>query len=102
MPSSCTSLEGHVIQANTTVSSGLHCTAMGKEVSLPSGTSSPQHSTTLNAPNSLKISAASEACLMYASRLAVGTAATKPSTYFMCISVSCERQTLSSTAIVCA
>lgn len=39
--------EGLVIQEKITVSSGWHFTAMGKEVSFPSGTSSPQHSTIL-------------------------------------------------------
>src|SRR6185312_8088265 len=46
MPASRASREGHTIQENTTVSSSLRWTAIGIEVSLPSGTSSPQHSMT--------------------------------------------------------
>ena len=45
MPASRASFEGHSIQEKTTVSSSLRFTAIGKEVTLPSGTSSPQHST---------------------------------------------------------
>src|SRR5262245_54799874 len=40
----------------------LRFTAMGKDVTLPSGTSSPQHSTSFNAPCSLKTTAAASAC----------------------------------------
>ena len=80
MPSSRTSREGQVIHEKTTVSSSLRLTAIGNDVTLPSGTSSPQHSATLSAPCSLKTTAAAAACLRKASRLAVGTAATNPST----------------------
>jgi len=72
--------DGQMIQENTTVSSSLRFTAIGNDVSLPSGISSPQHSTSFKAPCSLKTTAAASACLLYASRLAVGTAATNPST----------------------
>src|SRR5215471_9257255 len=44
MPSSRTLREGQRIQEKTTVSSSLRLTAMGNDVTLPSGTSSPQHS----------------------------------------------------------
>src|SRR5262249_22167679 len=53
MPSSRTLREGHVIQEKTTVSLSLRLTAMGNDVTLPSDTSSPQHSTSFNAPCSL-------------------------------------------------
>src|SRR5690606_11890419 len=56
---------------------------MRKSVNLPSGTSSAQHSTTRNAPNSLKRGAAFAAISRYASLFSAGTATTKPSTYFM-------------------
>src|SRR5882724_8647803 len=88
MPSSRTWREGQVTHENTTVSSSLRLTAIGNDVTLPSGTSSPQHSTTRNAPCSLNTTAAASACLRYASRLAVGTAATNPSTYVIEISFS--------------
>ncbi|MNP79658.1 hypothetical protein D3C76_1775530 [compost metagenome] len=52
-----------MIHEKTTVSSSFSFTDIGKEVTLPSGTSSPQHSTTLNAPHSLKIPAAISATL---------------------------------------
>jgi DNA invertase Pin-like site-specific DNA recombinase len=42
-----------MIQEKTTVSSSLRLTAIGNDVTLPSGTSSPQHSTSFNAPCSL-------------------------------------------------
>jgi len=42
--------EGQVIHAKTTASSGSRFTAIEKEVNLPSGTSSPQHSTTIGPP----------------------------------------------------
>jgi hypothetical protein len=58
MPSSRVRREGQRIQENTTVSSSLHFTAMGKEVTSPAGTSSPQHSTTFRAPCSLNTMAA--------------------------------------------
>src|SRR5215467_11404474 len=77
------SLDGQTIHENTTVSSSLRFTAIGNDVSLPSGTSSPQHSITFSAPYSWYTLAASSACLLYASRLAVGTAATNPSMYDM-------------------
>jgi hypothetical protein len=51
---------GQVIHEKTTVSFGSHLTAIGKEVILPWGTSSPQHSTTPAAPCSLS----SAACLL--------------------------------------
>src|SRR5215467_1507202 len=54
MPSSRTFRDGQTIQEKTTVSSSLRLTAMGNDVTLPSGTSSPQHSTNFNAPCSLK------------------------------------------------
>src|SRR5262249_1006142 len=73
------SFDGQTIHENTTVSSSLRWTAIGNDVILPSGTSSPQHSTTLSAPYSLKMAAASPACFLNFSRLAVGTAATNPS-----------------------
>src|SRR5262249_27708011 len=73
------SFDGQTIHENTTVSSSLRWTAIGNDVILPSGTSSPQHSTTLSAPYSLKMAAASSACFLNFSRLAVGTAATNPS-----------------------
>ncbi|MCY1184011.1 hypothetical protein D9M73_246680 [compost metagenome] len=73
-------LSGQTIQPKATVSPSLSFTDIGNEVTLPSGTSSPQHSTTLKAPFSLKIEAAISACLMYCPRLAEGTAAIKPST----------------------
>ena len=59
MPVSRTWREGQVIHENTTVSPGFSLTAIGIEVSLPSGTSSPQHSTTPRAPCSLNSRAAS-------------------------------------------
>jgi hypothetical protein len=80
MPASRTSRDGQTIHENTTVSPGSHFTAIGNDVTLPSGTSSPQHSTTFSAPCSLNTGAASAACLRNFSRLAVGTAATNPST----------------------
>src|SRR6516164_8796230 len=43
------SFDGQTIHENTTVSSSLRWTAIGNDVILPSGTSSPQHSTTLSA-----------------------------------------------------
>src|SRR5882724_12886356 len=86
MPSSRALRDGQMIHENTTVSSSLRLTANGNDVTFPSGTSSPQHSTTFTAPCSLKTAAAASACLRYASRLAVGTAATNPSTYVMEIS----------------
>src|SRR5215471_2803766 len=68
------SFDDQTIHENTTVSSSLRWTAIGNDVILPSGTSSPQHSTTLSAPYSLKMAAASSACFLNFSRLAVGTA----------------------------
>ena len=56
--------DGQAIHEKTTVSSCLRFTARGKDVSLPSGTSSPQHSTTFNAPCSLKTTAAAWACFL--------------------------------------
>src|SRR5258705_11713787 len=73
------SFDGQRMHENATVSSSLRLTAIGNDVILPSGTSSPQHSTTLSAPYSLKMAAASSACFLNFSRLAVGTAATNPS-----------------------
>src|SRR6516164_5395167 len=69
------SFDGQTIHENTTVSSFLHWTAIGNDVILPSGISSPQHSVTLSAPYSLKMAAASSACFLNFSRLTVGTAA---------------------------
>ena len=63
MPASRASFEGHSTQEKTTVSSSLRFTAIGKDVTLPSGTSSPQHSTQRSAPCSLKMASASSACL---------------------------------------
>ncbi len=79
-PASRASLEGQVIQEKTTVSPSSRFTAMGKEVSVPSGTSSPQHSTTESTPCSLNTPANCAAWARYSSRRAVGTASTKPST----------------------
>src|ERR1700730_5227907 len=76
MPSSRTLREGQVIHEKTTVSSSLRLTAIGKDVVVPSGTSFPQHSTTLTAPCSLKTAAAASACFLLRSRVAVGTAGT--------------------------
>ena len=45
IPSSRIWRDGQVIHENTTVSSSLRLTAIGNDVNLPSGTSSPQHST---------------------------------------------------------
>lgn len=50
-----TSRDGQTIQENTTVSSGSHFTAIGNDVTSPSGTSSPQHSTTWSAPFSFDV-----------------------------------------------
>jgi hypothetical protein len=75
-----TSRDGQMIQEKMTVSSSLRLTAIGNDVTSPSGTSSPQHSTTFSAPYSLKIAAASSACFLNFSRFADGTAATNPST----------------------
>jgi hypothetical protein len=50
LPASRASRDGHTIQEKTTVSPGSSFTAIGKEVSLPSGTSSPQHSTPSTPP----------------------------------------------------
>ena len=58
MPASRASLDGHSIQENTTTSPSSAFTARRKSVSLPSGTSSPQHSTTRVAPFSRKTGAA--------------------------------------------
>ena len=82
MPTSRTSLDGHVNLENTTPSSGWRCTAIPNEVSLPSGTSSPKHSTIGNAPWSLNTTAAysDSANKRYCSFLLSGTAMTKPST----------------------
>ncbi len=62
-PASRTSRDGQMIQENTTVSSSLHCTAIGNEVTSPAGTSSPQHSTNFSAPWSLNTAMASWASL---------------------------------------
>jgi hypothetical protein len=43
MASSRTLRDGQMIQEKTTVSSSLRLTAIGNDVNLPSGTSSPQH-----------------------------------------------------------
>ena len=43
-------LSGHSTQENTTISSSFFWTAIGKDVTLPSGTSSCQVSTTRVAP----------------------------------------------------
>jgi hypothetical protein len=58
MPASRTAFDGQVIQAKTTFSSGSRSTAVWKEFTLPSGTSSPQHSIRVSAPWSLNIAAA--------------------------------------------
>ena len=63
MPSSRTCRDGHTTHEKTTDSPGSSFTAMGNEVILPSGTSSPQHSITLRAPNSLNKGAAFSAAL---------------------------------------
>ncbi|MCY1563280.1 hypothetical protein D9M68_1008090 [compost metagenome] len=63
MPSSRACFEGQVIHEKTTVSSAFNFTDMGNDVTFPSGTSSPQHSTTLTAPHSLKTPAAISASL---------------------------------------
>ena len=63
MPASRTDLDGQTIHEKTTVSSAFLWTAIGNDVTLPSGTSSPQHSTTLSAPCSLNTGAAASACL---------------------------------------
>ena len=68
---------------NTTVSFSLALTAIGKDVTSPSGTSSPQASSILVAPYSLKISPASLACSMYNALFSVGTATAKASIYDM-------------------
>src|SRR5215204_1809723 len=77
------SFDGYSNQLNTTTSSSCAFTAPLKSVSLPSGTSSPQHSTIRVAPNSLNKGAASAACLRKISLLLAGTAITNPSTYFI-------------------
>src|SRR6185437_365853 len=79
MPASRVALSGHSTQENTTDSSFSACTARRKSVSLPSGTLSPQHSTTRVAPNSTKTASKVLACAMNCARLALGTAITKPS-----------------------
>ena len=56
LPLSRTSLDGHSIQEKTTVSPSWALTARLKSVTLPSGTSSPQHSTMRIAPRRLQIS----------------------------------------------
>src|SRR3546814_7527008 len=50
-----------------------YTTLFRSSLTLPSGTSSPQHSTMRRTPNSLISGAASAACFRYASLLAVGT-----------------------------
>lgn len=74
------SREGQVIQEDTTVSSGWHWTAIGNEVSLPSGASAPQQSTTRVAPYALKICPMVWECATKSARRAQGTEATNPST----------------------
>jgi len=56
LPLSRAARSGQVIQEKTQVSSSYTFTAMGKVVSVPGGTSSPQHSTTLSAPCALNTS----------------------------------------------
>src|SRR5688572_25944994 len=90
MPVSRTARDGQATHENATVSFGSSFTACGNDVVLPVGTSSPQHSTTRVAPFCLNTSAASLAWRRYLSRLAVGTAATKPSMY--CMSVLLDEQ----------
>ena len=51
LPASRTSFEGHSIQEKTTTSPSSALTARLKSVTLPSGWSSPQHSTMRVAPN---------------------------------------------------
>lgn len=63
IPASRAVLPGQVIQENITVSSSLRIIAVCRELTLPSGTSSPQHSTRLSAPCSLKTTVAASACL---------------------------------------
>src|SRR5690606_26017639 len=81
MPASRASLDGHTIHEKQIVSSSFFWTAFGNDVSSPSGTSSPQHSTTFVAPWSLNTAAEYSTWALYFSRLAVGTAATNPSMY---------------------
>ena len=50
LPASRAARDGQTIQAKTTVSPSSSFTAIGNEVTLPSGTSSPQASTTESAP----------------------------------------------------
>jgi hypothetical protein len=64
LPSSRTLREGQMIHEKTTVSLSLRFTAIGNDVTLPSGTSSPQHSTSFSAPCSLKTTAAASACFL--------------------------------------
>src|SRR5262245_52859293 len=64
MPSFLRSRDGQTIHEKTTVSSSLRLTAIGNEVSFPSGTSSPQHSTNFKAPCSLNTTAAASACFL--------------------------------------
>src|SRR5690606_31027133 len=82
-------------QLNTTTSSSLACTALRKSVSVPSGTSSPQHSTIRLTPNSLKSGAASAACLRHPSLLTAGTATKNPSTYFIIVLLSRKQKHVS-------
>ena len=49
-PASRASFDGHTIHEKTTTSSDSHLTAIGRDVNVPSGTSSAQFSTTDRAP----------------------------------------------------
>jgi len=72
-------LSGHSIQAKTVVSVSYAWTALRKSVSVPSGTSFPQHSRTRIAPSSMNTLSALRAWSMNFCLFAVGTARTKPS-----------------------
>src|SRR5947209_9223984 len=72
-------LSGHSIHEKTTTSSSFACTARRKSVSLPSFTSSPQHSRTRVAPCSMKTESVRLACSMNFCLFCLGTAITNPS-----------------------
>jgi hypothetical protein len=73
-------LSGHSIQLNAAASPGSALTAIKKSVCCPRFTSSPQHSTTRSAPNSMKIGSIVLAWSMNRALFASGQAITKPST----------------------
>jgi hypothetical protein len=72
-------LSGHSIHEKTTASSSFACTARRKSVTLPSGTSSPQHSRMRVAPSSANTLSPLLAWSMNFCLFALGTAITKPS-----------------------